>query len=280
MNTYFDEKKKDFMSTDEYIRSLSAAESTPYTDEGAVAGGLSGYDKQLEKLYNDISTREDFSYDVNADALYKQYRDEYQNMGKLASRDAMGQASALTGGYASSYAQSVGQQQYDAYLQRLGEVMPELYGQARQSYDAEGKRLGELYSMTAGARDYEYDKQMSQASQMSQYGDFSGYKELYGQEQGALMENTWLLQNADLALQLGLIDQAGYNQLMGIAPSSGGYYGSTGPKSESGSYNLGELLEIAGAGVSKEDIEKTLADRRIDISDKAVQADIKWALRK
>ena len=54
MNTYFEEKKKDFMSTDEYIRSLSAAESTPYTDEGAVAGGLSGYDKQLEKLYNDI----------------------------------------------------------------------------------------------------------------------------------------------------------------------------------------------------------------------------------
>lgn len=38
----------------------------------------------------------------------------------------------LTGGYASSYAQTASQQAYDRYMQELAELMPELESSARQ----------------------------------------------------------------------------------------------------------------------------------------------------
>ena len=85
------------------------------------------YDQQLQDLYNQIVNRDKFSYDLNADALYQQYKDQYTTQGKLAMMDTMGQAQAMTGGYGNSYAQSVGQQAYQGYLQQLNDVIPELY---------------------------------------------------------------------------------------------------------------------------------------------------------
>ena len=74
-------------------------------------------------------------------------------------RDSMGQSAALTGGYGSSYAQSVGQQQYNEYLRSLGEVLPELYGLAWQRYSAEGEQLQDAYDMAWQRRKSEYDRQ-------------------------------------------------------------------------------------------------------------------------
>ena len=61
--------------------------------------------------------------------------------GKLAMRDSMGKAAALTGGYGSTYSQQVGQQTYDAYLKDLSAIIPELYGQAYDQYQDEGDKL-------------------------------------------------------------------------------------------------------------------------------------------
>ena len=71
-----------------------------------------------------------FNYNINADALYNQYKNTYMTQGKLAMQDTIGQAAALTGGYGNSYAQNVGQQAYQGYLQRLNDVVPELYQMA------------------------------------------------------------------------------------------------------------------------------------------------------
>lgn len=49
-----------------------------------------------------------------------------------------------------------GQQQYDAYLQKLNEVVPELYAQARQAYNDEGDRMLQQYQLTGDLRDDEY----------------------------------------------------------------------------------------------------------------------------
>jgi hypothetical protein len=70
----------------------------------------------------------------------------------------MGQAAALTGGYGSSYGQSVGQQQYNAYLQSLNDVVPELYGMAYQQYQDQGNALQQQYSMMGQMADDEYGK--------------------------------------------------------------------------------------------------------------------------
>ena len=105
-------------------------------------------DAELERLYAAITGRPAFSYDPASDPVYNSYAQSYQRRGRLAMRDTMGQAAALTGGYGSSYAQSVGQQQYDSYLQSLGEALPE-YGMAWQRYNAEGDALKTAWELAS-----------------------------------------------------------------------------------------------------------------------------------
>lgn len=106
-------------------------------------------DAELERLYAAITGRPAFSYDPASDPVYDSYAQSYQRRGRLAMRDTMGQAATLTGGYGSSYAQSVGQQQYDSYLQSLGEALPELYGMAWQRYNAEGDALKTAWELAS-----------------------------------------------------------------------------------------------------------------------------------
>ena len=114
------------------------------------------WDSQLQSIYDSIVNREPFQYDLNTDMLYNQYKDQYINLGRNAMMDTMGQAAALTGGYGSSYAQSVGQQQYDAYLQKLNEEIPELYSLALNKYKMEGDQLVQNFDLTnqLSERDY------------------------------------------------------------------------------------------------------------------------------
>lgn len=114
------------------------------------------YGQQMQDALDAIRNRKKFSYDLNSDALYQQYKDKYVQQGKQAMQDTMGQAAALTGGYASTYGQAVGQQQYDAYLQNLNDVVPELYQLALSRYQMEGDDLKTQYSLLADQYQQEY----------------------------------------------------------------------------------------------------------------------------
>ena len=89
--------------------------------------------------------RPDFRYDANGDALYRHYKDRYTELGKTAMQDTMGQATALTGGYGSSYVQNVGQQAYQSYLSKADDVIPTLYQLAYDRYRDKGDRLYKAY---------------------------------------------------------------------------------------------------------------------------------------
>jgi peptidoglycan hydrolase-like protein with peptidoglycan-binding domain len=102
---------------------------------------------EADSWMSQYQNRDDFSYDVNKDALYQQYKDQYIQQGQLASMDVMGQAAAMTGGYGNSYAQSVGQQAFNQYLGQLNNVVPELYGIAYDQYQQEGKNMLDMYDM-------------------------------------------------------------------------------------------------------------------------------------
>jgi hypothetical protein len=110
-------------------------------DEKKNTGYVSPWQDQIKEIANKIINREKFSYDLNGDALYKQYKDRYMSQGKQAMMDTMGQAAALTGGYGNSYAQSVGQQTYQGYLQGLNDQIPTLYQIALDKYTAEGNQM-------------------------------------------------------------------------------------------------------------------------------------------
>ena len=120
-------------------------------------------DRELDALYAAISGRR-FSYDPYSDPLYRSYAARYVQNGRMAMRDTMGQAAALTGGYASSYGQAVGQQQYDEYLRALSEAMPELYQMAYQRYSAEGEALRGAYDMANARRESDYARERDAAA--------------------------------------------------------------------------------------------------------------------
>lgn len=116
------------------------------------------FDKQalLDMAEDAIAQRESFSYDPNADAMYRQYRDQYTRQGKQAMEDTMGVAAALNGGYGSSYGVTAGQQAYQSYLQRLTEVLPELYRLAYEKYADEGQVLQARYDALVKERNQDY----------------------------------------------------------------------------------------------------------------------------
>lgn len=96
---------------------------------------------QLDSLFQQIQNKKPFQYDINTDALYQQAAQQYIQQGQKAMMDTMGQAAALTGGYGNSYAQSVGQQTYQGYLQGLYEQMPQYAQLALDRYNQEGQDM-------------------------------------------------------------------------------------------------------------------------------------------
>ena len=117
--------------------------------------GVPSWHDQLDETLAQILNRKDFSYDLNGDALYQQYKDQYMLQGQQAMMDTMGQAAAMTGGYGNSYAQTVGQQAYNSHLQQLGSRIPELYSLALSKYQNEGDALLDRYAILKAERDYE-----------------------------------------------------------------------------------------------------------------------------
>lgn len=118
----------------------------------------SQWQSQLNELMGNILNRDKFSYNLNEDALYQQYADKYVQQGKMAMADAIGQASAMTGGYGNSYAQSVGQQQYQASLDNLNDIVPELYQMALDKYNMEGQELYNQYGMLSDRENLDYGR--------------------------------------------------------------------------------------------------------------------------
>jgi len=130
--------------------------------ESAVPDFSTSYDGEIARLYDRIVNRPGFRYDMGADPLYQNVRDQTVSTGRLAMRDTIGRAADLTGGYGSSYAQAVGQQQYGAYLQRLSERMPELYQAAWERYQAEGDALRGQLETAADLAGAEYGRKKDQ----------------------------------------------------------------------------------------------------------------------
>ena len=112
----------------------------------------------LDEIMNKILNREKFSYDLNGDALYQQYKDQYTLQGQQAMMDTMGQAQAMTGGYGNSYAQTVGQQTYQGYMQQLNDRVPELYQLALDQYNREGDEMYNQYGLLADRESQDYGR--------------------------------------------------------------------------------------------------------------------------
>ena len=168
----------------------------------------SQWQTQLNEAMDKILNREKFSYDLNGDALYQQYKDQYTLQGQQAMMDTMGQAQAMTGGYGNSYAQTVGQQTYQGYLQQLNDKVPELYQLALNQYNQEGQDLYNQYGLYADRENQDYgryrdtvsdyytelDRLTSDARYQSEtdYNRYmDAYNQAYGQHRDSVADSQW-----------------------------------------------------------------------------------------
>ena len=231
----------------------------------------SQWQTQLDDTIKKILNREEFSYDLNGDALYQQYKDKYIQQGKMAMGDAIGQASAMTGGYGNSYAQSVGQQAYQAQLENLNDIVPELYQMAYDKYNQEGQDLYNQYAMLGDRENQDYGRYRDSMADWqterdylanrydaerdfdySKYADDKNYA--YNEYRNKIEDEQWQKQfdeaqrqfNEDMAFQR---DQFNYTKSKnsssggssgGSSSGSSGGSGSEGTKN-GGSYNNGSL---------------------------------------
>jgi uncharacterized membrane protein YgcG len=125
-----------------------------------------GNQAQLDAIMQSILNRDKFSYNFNEDAFYQQYKDKYTKQGKMAMADVMGQAAAMTGGYGSSYAATAGSQAYQASLENLNDVIPELYQMAYDRYNQEGQDLMNQFGLLQSDRDRAYGEHTDKYNQL------------------------------------------------------------------------------------------------------------------
>ena len=100
--------------------------------------------------------RPGFSYDPERDPLYRSAREQYVRQGRQAMEDVLGRTASLSGGYASSYAQTQAAQAYDDRLTRLTELLPDYYERARAAYDRETESLRDELGTAIGLYDKDY----------------------------------------------------------------------------------------------------------------------------
>lgn len=94
----------------------------------------SKYNNVIEQNLNNILNNKPFSYDFNADPLYKNYKEMYRKQGKEAGLSAQAAAAANTGGYGNSYGVTAGTEANMSVMSQLADRIPELYNAAQTQY--------------------------------------------------------------------------------------------------------------------------------------------------
>lgn len=190
----------------------------------------SQWDGELTELYNRIANRKPFSYDIGTDPVYQQYREQYQRQGRLAMQDTMGQAAALTGGYGSTYGEQVGQQAYNAYLQNLNDVVPDLYNAAYNRYRDEGTELYNQYGLLSDRENQAYSRYRDTVNDY--YSDLSDARSAYDSAYSRDY-NQWSDQLSYWAQKAANENSAYLQQIAAQSRASGGSGGGSGGSSKS-----------------------------------------------
>lgn len=142
-----------------------------------INSGRTSYSDKIDEMMKKIEGREKFNYDFANDPLFQNALASAMASGQTAMQDTIGQASALTGGYGSSYATSAANQAYNQYVQSAYEQLPEFYQMALNAYNMEGQELYNQLGMYRDADNSEYGRLMDAYS-----ANYAQAQNLYNQE--------------------------------------------------------------------------------------------------
>ena len=132
----------------------------------------SKYKGQIDNVMGKLDDLGGYDYDPAADTAYQQYKSEYTQKAKLANQNAQASASALTGGYGSSYGTQAGQKD-------------SLTSQSRSEYNTKKSGLQQELNGLQEAEQNDYNKYQKDLSNW--YNDLSyrqnEYNNAYAQRQ-------------------------------------------------------------------------------------------------
>lgn len=196
------------------------------------------YAEQQQALLDAILNREDFSWNKEDDPQWSSYKKSYLREGDRATQNALAQASAASGGRASTAAVTAASQAGDYYASQLNDIIPTLYQQAYDRYLNEYSMMLQDLGAVNTQEQLDYAKYLDQVSQFNtdrnfaynQYlGDFDilqgKLSSLQGQDavdynrvwDEAEREYGREMDRAALLASVG--DYSGYAALMGLSES-------------------------------------------------------------
>lgn len=95
------------------------------------------YGSEINNLFEKVTNRDEFEYNVEDDPIYKSYKAMYEREGERSAEDVMASYSAQTGGYANSAAVTAAADARQYYSQKLTDKIPELEEKAYNRYMSE-----------------------------------------------------------------------------------------------------------------------------------------------
>lgn len=144
------------------------------------------YQEQINELLGNITNKDAFSYNMNEDPLYQQYRDQYVREGQKAMRGSAAQTAALTGGYGSTYGAIAAQQGYDNYLAQLNDRVPQL---EQQAYGKYVDNLADMYNQLGAYQSEENRLYGQYLDAMNQFNTDRDYA--FNSMQAAMNQNNY-----------------------------------------------------------------------------------------
>ena len=156
-----DQTKKNLNSSFVVPSAVTEADTYLAQQLEKIQSGKTSFSDDVRAMMDKITNREKFSYDVDTDPLFQQALASAMNSGKQAMQDTIGQASALTGGYGSTYATTAGNQSYNAFIEDAYNNLPQYYQMAMEAYQMEGDELYRQLGMYTDADDREYNRNVT-----------------------------------------------------------------------------------------------------------------------
>lgn len=131
------------------------------------------YAEQQQALLDAILNREDFSWSKETDPQWSSYKKSYLREGERATANALAQASAASGGRASTAAITAATQAGDYYATQLNDIIPTLYQQAYDRYLNEYSMMLQDLGAVNTQEQLDYAKYLDQLTQYNTDRNFA-----------------------------------------------------------------------------------------------------------
>lgn len=141
-----------------YTGNLDAEYNSAYSDyndfyNNPQANGYNAYINDVNSLFDQVMNQQKFSYDPQKDALFQMYKKQYEAQGNRAMQNQMGVATANSGGYNSSVAQTSAQNIFQGYMDQLSEKASQTYQNALDMYKYKQQNLLDRYNIAKNMND-------------------------------------------------------------------------------------------------------------------------------